>query len=110
MDDRMAPTVVRDVLTYGAWDEGPPETLKWLARLLRAEGVDLMTASFYELERGTPVYVEASADVGELQRRMAMSHIRRVPVLDDASLLGIVDLVELAMLGQEGSGAAGASD
>lgn len=92
---------VGDVLVHGRWEGDPPETLKWLARLLRDEGTDLMTASCSELERGTPVYVEAGADVNEVQRRMAMSHIRRVPVVEKGHLLGLIDLLDLASLDPE---------
>lgn len=92
---------VGDVLAHGRWEGDPPETLKWLARLLRDEGTDLMTASWSELERGTPVYVEAAADVNEVQRRMAKSHIRRVPVVDKGHLLGLIDLLDLALLDPE---------
>jgi hypothetical protein len=92
---------VGDVLAHGRWEGDPPETLKWLARLLRDEGTDLMTASSSELERGTPVYVEAGAEVNEVQRRMAMSHIRRVPVVDQGHLLGLIDLLDLAVLDPE---------
>ena len=60
-----------------------------------------MTAPSSELDRGTPVYVEAGADVNEVQRRMAMSHIRSVPVVDQGYLLGLVDLMDLAMLDPE---------
>ncbi|MGI8708008.1 MAG: CBS domain-containing protein [Actinomycetota bacterium] len=101
MHDDARPRIVGDVLTRGQWEGGPPETLKWLARLLRDEGTDLMTASSSELERGTPVYVDADADLNEVQRRMAMSHIRRIPVVDKGHLLGLIDLLDLAMLDPE---------
>ena len=47
------------------------------------------------------MYVEAAADVNEVQRRMAMSHIRRVPVVDKGHLLGLIDLLDLALLDPE---------
>ena len=101
MHEDARPRVVGDVLTRGHWEGDPPETLKWLARLLRDEGTDLMTASCSELERGTPVYVEADADLNEVQRRMAMSHIRSIPVVAKGHLLGLIDLLDLAMLDPE---------
>lgn len=49
------------------------------------------------LERGTPVYVHSDADVLEVQRLMAKNHIRMLPVVRAGRVLGVVDLVELAM-------------
>ena len=49
------------------------------------------------LERGTPVYAQSDADVLEVQRLMAKNHIRMLPVVKDGRVLGVVDLVELAM-------------
>lgn len=69
----------------------------WPVRLLRDEGVNLMNASEFELRRGTPVYVDAGADVLEVQRKMAHFHIRVLPVLDGEEAVGIVDLVDLAL-------------
>ncbi|MPZ67905.1 MAG: CBS domain-containing protein [Actinobacteria bacterium] len=88
---------VRDVIGATDWSEGSTSTMEWLASLLRDEGVDLMQASEDELTRGTPVFVEAAAGVDEVQRRMAKKHIRRLPVVEDGRLVGIVDLVDLAM-------------
>lgn len=87
---------VRDVIGSSDWSEGQSSTMAWLASLLRDEGVDLMQASEAELVRGTPVFVEAAAGVNEVQRRMAQKHIRRLPVIEDGCLVGIVDLVDLA--------------
>jgi CBS domain-containing protein len=88
---------VRDVIGTTDWSEGSTSTMEWLASLLRDEGVDLMQASEDELTRGTPVFVEAAAGVDEVQRRMAKKHIRRLPVVEDGRLVGLVDLVDLAM-------------
>lgn len=83
------------------WSEGQSSTMEWLASLLQDEGVDLMQASEAELVRGTPVFVEAAAGVNEVQRRMAQKHIRRLPVVEDGCLVGIIDLVDLAMHSDE---------
>ena len=72
------------------------DTMDWLARLLCSEGVNLMEVPDGELERGTPVYVEASADAIAVQRAMARLHIRRLPVVGDETLVGIVDILDLA--------------
>ncbi|MEO8323677.1 MAG: CBS domain-containing protein [Actinomycetota bacterium] len=94
-------TRVRDVIGSSDWSEGQSSTMEWLASLLQDEGVDLMQASEAELVRGTPVFVEAAARVNEVQRRMAQKHIRRLPVVEDGCLVGIVDLVDLAMHSDE---------
>ncbi len=88
--------VVRDVVAVQRW-EPASDAMRGSARLLRAEGVDLLAATTCDLARGTPVYVEASADVVAVQRRMAENHIRSVPVLDDGCVVGVVDLVALAL-------------
>jgi CBS domain-containing protein len=89
-------TAVGDVVARAGWDASPGA---WagLGRLLRSEGVDLSSATACDLARGTPVYVEADACVLEVQRMMARYHIRSVPVLRAAEVIGIVDLVELAL-------------
>jgi CBS domain-containing protein len=95
--------VYRQQRAVGEWiasrpqAEAPPEAFQWLASLLRSEGVDLETADCSDLQRGTPVYVEAKACVLEVQRRMAENHIRSLPVLDSGEVVGFVDLVDLAL-------------
>lgn len=86
-----------EVVTPGPWgDDATSSTMTWLAKLLTDEGVNLMDVTEEQLKRGTPVFVEASADVVEVQRRMARHHIRMLPVLSKGALIGVVDLVELA--------------
>jgi CBS domain-containing protein len=80
------------------WADPSSDAFEGSARLLLDEGVDLLAASSRELSRGTPVYVQASADVVAVQRRMARNHIRSVPVLEGGRLIGCVDLLELALL------------
>jgi CBS domain-containing protein len=75
----------------------PPEAFRWLASLLRSEGRDLLTISATGVARGTPVYVEASACVLEVQRLMVSNHIRSLPVLDSGEVIGFIDLVDLAL-------------
>jgi len=72
------------------------ETMDRLGRLLYDEGVNLMQVAEDQLARGTPVYVDAEAAAIEVQRRMAQFHIRRLAVVGDGTLLGIVDLMDLA--------------
>jgi CBS domain-containing protein len=75
----------------------PPEAFRWLASLLRSEGRDLLTIAPTGVPRGTPVYVDASACVLEVQRLMASNHIRSLPVLDSGEVIGFIDLVDLAL-------------
>lgn len=89
--------VMEDVLAAARWKEASPESLEWLVKILRNEGVDLLQTGHKKLRRGTPVFVEASAPVLDVQRAMAESHIRFLPVVKSDQVIGIVDLVELAM-------------
>lgn len=89
--------VVGQVLASGRWS-GPADD--GLARLLRSEGVDLLDATSCELARGTPVYVDAGADVVAVQRLMAANHIRSLPVVEEGHVVGTIDLVELALMGE----------
>lgn len=89
--------VMGDILASGGWGAATPESREWLVRLLRDEGVDLLNTPPGELQRGTPVYVESTAPVLDVQRLMATAHIRFLPVVRDQEVVGIVDLVELAM-------------
>ena len=91
---------VGEVVAAHRWADPASNAFEGSARVLLEEGVDLLAASSRELARGTPIYVQASADVGAVQRRMAQSHIRSVPVLEDGKLIGCVDLVELALLAE----------
>lgn len=96
--------VISEVVDATRRVDSPSGTLTWLAELLRHEGVDLMDASEPDLRRGTPVYVHADAEVVDVQRRMAQSHIRRLPVVKDDQLVGIVDLLDLAQIEDLGQG------
>ena len=92
---------VSEVITSKPWADPSSDTLEWLASLLQTEGVDLMCATFTELQRGTPVYVDGDADVLEVQRLMARNHIRSLPVVKAGRVIGIVDLLELALMDHE---------
>ena len=91
------PVVIDDVVDRGRFSESSGDTMKWLAELLEREGVELTSVTESELQRGTPVFVEADADVLEVQRLMAKNHIRRLPVVKGGQLVGVVDLVDIAM-------------
>jgi CBS domain-containing protein len=89
---------VREVIASKPWSDPSSDTLEWLADLLKSEGVDLMRATFVELQRGTPVYVDGGADINEVQRLMSRNHIRSLPVVNEGTVIGIIDLLELAMM------------
>ena len=91
---------IGEALASRLWAEPFPDAFTAAARLLLEEGVDLLAATVQELARGTPVYVNALADVVAVQRRMAQHHIRTVPVLAGGRLIGCVDLLDLALLTQ----------
>jgi CBS domain-containing protein len=88
--------VVGDLVSSGGWSDVSTATLEWLGALLADEGVELNDATAAQLERGTPVYVRGDADILEVQRQMAQLHIRRLPVVQDGQLVGLIDLLELA--------------
>jgi CBS domain-containing protein len=92
---------VSEVITSKPWVDPSSDGLEWLASLLQSEGVDLMCATFTELQRGTPVYVDGDADVLEVQKLMARNHIRSLPVVSSGSVIGIIDLLELAMMDED---------
>jgi len=86
---------IREAISTG------PLQIPELVRLLQTQGANLMTAPLARLARGTPVYVEADADLLRVQRRMAEALVRLVPVLDGSKLLGLVDLVDLARVSDQ---------
>jgi CBS domain-containing protein len=92
---------VSEVITSKPWVDPTSDGLEWLASLLQTEGVDLMRATFTELRRGTPVYVDADAELLEVQRLMARNHIRSLPVVSGGSVVGVIDLLELAMMDED---------
>jgi len=92
---------VSEVITSKPWVDPSSDGLEWLASLLQSEGVDLIRATFTELQRGTPVYVDGDADVLEVQSLMARNHIRSLPVVSAGSVIGIIDLLELAMMDED---------
>lgn len=68
-----------------------------LGRFLLDHGVDLAaTPAPHRLARGTPVYVDVTADPVEVQRRMAQAHVKMLFVLDGDGVAGVVDAADLA--------------
>ncbi len=78
------------------WADSEERVNRHLAATLRRDGIDLTKAVISGLTRGTPLYVESSADVIEVQARMTRAHCRMLPVLERGLVLGLIDLAELS--------------
>jgi CBS domain-containing protein len=61
-----------------------------------AEGKDPSTTTAGELARGTPVWVKADADEKEVLKLMEEHKIRRLPVIEDHRLVGMISEADLA--------------
>jgi CBS domain-containing protein len=61
-----------------------------------AEGRDPQTMTAQELAQGTPIWVDAGADIGDVLGTMEQHKIRRVPVIDDQRLVGMISEADLA--------------
>ncbi len=61
-----------------------------------AEGYDPDTATAGDLANGTPIWVDADADADEVLDLMIESSIRRLPVIEEKRLVGIISEADLA--------------
>jgi CBS domain-containing protein len=61
-----------------------------------AEGRDPQAVTARELAQGTPIWVDAQADTREVLRLMEENTIRRLPVLDNHRLVGMISEADLA--------------
>jgi CBS domain-containing protein len=61
-----------------------------------AENGDPRTVTAGQFARGTPVCADADVDVSEVLRLMEQHAIRRLPVLDDDRLVGMISEADLA--------------
>ncbi len=61
-----------------------------------AEGGDPTVVTAGELARGTPIWVDADADHREVLQVMQEHKIRRLPVLEDRRLVGIISEADVA--------------
>lgn len=116
----------RDIMHRGAECIGEDETLEMAARKMRdmrvgslpicgndqrlhgivtdrdivirciADGGDPRTTTTRELARGTPVWVDAQASEDEVLRLMEQHQIRRLPVIDNHRLVGMISEADLA--------------
>jgi CBS domain-containing protein len=62
-----------------------------------AAGYDPATLTASDLARGTPIWVDADADTDEVLDLMIDSGVRRVPVIEDHSLVGMISEADLAV-------------
>jgi CBS domain-containing protein len=61
-----------------------------------AEGRDPAQTRAADLAQGTVFWVEASADIGEVLHQMQDHQVRRLPVIDNHRLVGIISEADLA--------------
>ena len=61
-----------------------------------AEGRDPQTMTAQELAQGTPIWVDVDSDIGDVLRTMEQHKIRRLPVIDNERLVGMISEADLA--------------
>ncbi|MFF3462970.1 CBS domain-containing protein [Streptomyces sp. NPDC001984] len=61
-----------------------------------AIGHDPAKVTAGEMAQGTPRWIEASADVGEVLQEMREHQIRRLPVIENKRLVGMISEADLA--------------
>jgi CBS domain-containing protein len=61
-----------------------------------AEGRDPKKTTAGDLAQGKPVWVDANADDGDVLRLMEEHHIRRLPVIEDQQIIGMISEADLA--------------
>jgi CBS domain-containing protein len=119
-------TTARDIMHSGAECIGEHETLAQAARRMRdldvgalpicggddrlhgiitdrdivlycvAAGGDPQTVTAGDLAHGKPVTIDADADTGQVLRAMEEHRIRRLPVIDNHRLVGMISEADLA--------------
>lgn len=61
-----------------------------------AKGKDPRTMPAGQLEQGKPITIDAEADTGQVLRTMEEHKIRRLPVIDNHRLVGMISEADLA--------------
>jgi CBS domain-containing protein len=119
-------TTARDIMHPGAECVGEHDSLQRAAQLMRdldvgalpicgddnrlkgivtdrdivtqciAQGYDPASTSAGQLARGEPVMVLSDADVSDVLRAMENNKIRRVPVIENQELVGIISSADLS--------------
>ncbi|MFJ7072504.1 CBS domain-containing protein [Streptomyces sp. NPDC098781] len=67
-----------------------------------AMGHDPSKVTAGEMAQGTPRWIDASADISEVLQEMKEHQIRRLPVIDDKRLVGMISEADLARSLSEG--------
>jgi CBS domain-containing protein len=62
-----------------------------------AMGHDPAKVTAGDMAKGTPRWIDASADVGDVLQEMQSNQIRRLPVIKDKKLVGMISEADLAM-------------
>jgi CBS domain-containing protein len=66
-----------------------------------AEGLDPQTTTAQDVARGMPIAVDAGSDIPAVLRTMEQNKIRRLPVMDNGRLAGMISEADVAtQLGQ----------
>jgi CBS domain-containing protein len=119
-------TTARDIMHAGAECIGQNQTLTDAARMMRdlgvgalpicgdddrlhgiitdrdivikciAEGADPATMTAEELAQGKPIFVDADTDVAEVLGLMGLRQVKRLPVVDNRRLVGMISEADLA--------------
>jgi CBS domain-containing protein len=119
-------TTARDIMHAGAECIGEQQTLQHAARQMRdldvgalpicgdkdrllgivtdrdivvkciANGVDPSTVTAGQLAQGKPVTIDSKADVNDVLQLMGEHQIRRLPVLDNQRVVGMISEADLA--------------
>ena len=61
-----------------------------------AKGHDPARVTAGEMAKGTPRWIEADADIGDVLNEMQTHRIRRLPVIEDKRLVGMISEADLA--------------
>jgi CBS domain-containing protein len=61
-----------------------------------ARGMDPRTVTAGRLEQGKPITIDAEADADQILQAMEEHRIRRLPVIDDHRLVGMISEADLA--------------
>jgi CBS domain-containing protein len=62
-----------------------------------AEGLDPQIMTAGEMAQGTPIWVDVDDDADEVLRVMTESAIRRVPVMEERQVVGMISEADLAV-------------
>ncbi|MFC5186021.1 CBS domain-containing protein [Actinomadura harenae] len=60
-----------------------------------AEGRDAATCKASDVIEGTPRWIDADADIQDVRHEMENHHVRRLPVIEDKRMVGMISEAEL---------------